>query len=173
MPITKYCLTCGKEFKVPPVRSSAKYCCHPCSVKSGKDSPIFTQETLECKECGKVFSRKKSQIKKSKNSYCSRACNGKASGKTNSESAFRKRIVKHCIVCKKEIRVKPSHVDIEGTYCSTTCMSIDYKTRLIKHNNPNFSHGKSHVAGHYQRNRKNAKGSYEKDYPEKLYKLQR
>lgn len=173
MPIKKHCQTCGKEFLVPPVRKDAKYCCHPCSVKRGSEHVSWNKELVSCEECGKMFHIKPSQKNKNKHSYCSRKCNGIAQGKIVSEKSIKKRIIKKCVVCSSEISVKPSHKDIEGTYCSKECMSVDYKTRLLKNNNPNFSHGKAHIAGHYQRERRFAIGAYDKSYPEKLYYLQK
>jgi hypothetical protein len=173
MPIIKNCQTCGNQFKVPPVRENAKYCSHPCSVKTGSENTRFTKKQLLCFVCNKLFEIKPSQIKRSKNNHCSRQCSAKTNGKEVTKRSLEKRVIKKCIVCGKEKTVKPSHAKIEGTYCSKDCMAKDYKTRLQKENNPNFSHGKSHISNYYFGKRKFADGSYDKEYPKKLYDLQR
>ncbi len=175
MPIQKTCISCGAEFKVPPCRSSAQYCSIPCIPKKGSDSPRWTGGLIlsKCLECGKETRVKKSHAKRGAGKYCSYQCMGIGNGKIHSARAYEKRIIKNCKVCKKEVRIKPSHVDIEGTYCSKICMRCDYKTRLLGDTNPNFRHGKAHLSGFYQETRKNADGFYDKDYPKKLYILQK
>jgi hypothetical protein len=38
---------------------------------------LLTKSILVCSVCGKEFTRSKSQIKRAKNSFCSKSCNGK------------------------------------------------------------------------------------------------
>lgn len=175
MPIKKHCEKCGKEFSVPPSRISARFCSHPCSITYGANNPTWKGGLVEkkCLHCGKPTFAKPSHLHNNAGNYCSNSCKAKGSGQAFSKKCFEHRIVKHCNVCNIEIRVKPSHKHIEGTYCSKKCMAIGYKTKLIGMNNPNFRHGKSHIASHYIRQRKLALGSYDKSYPSILYKLQK
>lgn len=55
------------------------------------------------------------------------------------------RIIKNCKVCDKEIKIKPSHVNTEGSYCSKVCMAKDYENRFNGKDNPNHRHGLSHT----------------------------
>lgn len=86
-----------------------------------------------CLLCGKEFRSKPCM----EQVYCSRPCGAKAAG----ENRLAKRIEKYCQVCSAPIKIKPSHKDIEGTYCSTACMVEGYKTRLKGSANPNWKGG--------------------------------
>lgn len=50
-------------------RRSGKYCSNKCQGKSMK-----TKQTVSCANCSKEFEKLPSQIKKSKNHFCSRSC---------------------------------------------------------------------------------------------------
>lgn len=52
-------------------------------------------------------------------------------------------IVKSCGMCGVNVRVKLSHANVEGMYCSRDCMAKGYQTRLVGSANPNFKN-----AGH-------------------------
>lgn len=70
MMITKICLTCGKEFKVPHWRKdTAKYCCPDCRQQSFKGELNCT-----CEVCGKKFHLKPYQLNKYKHHCCSKKC---------------------------------------------------------------------------------------------------
>lgn len=96
-----------------------------------------------CQICGKGFKVKAKVVRNGYGNYCSRICVNACNGKKIAQAAFKKRVLKYCIVCKKEIRVKPSHAKIEGTYCSKDCMSIDYRSRMAQDRNPNYRHGEA------------------------------
>lgn len=73
MIISKVCIVCGKEFKVPHWRKdTAKYCGVVCQHKSLKAKP-----NLICPICGKRFHRKRSHINRFKGDFgfcCSKKC---------------------------------------------------------------------------------------------------
>ena len=178
MPIKKICEKCGKEFNVPPSRASARFCSRMCSVSSmshGSSNPNWKGGLVlgKCFVCDNETAVKISHAKKGAGRFCSRVCKGKFFAAKISEAAIKKRILKHCKICNKEIRVKPSHKDVEGTYCSKVCMAYGYKTLLSGKENPNYRHGKSHISNYYAKSRMLADGFYEKNYPDKLYLLQR
>jgi 5-methylcytosine-specific restriction endonuclease McrA len=125
-----------------------------------------------CKECNKKFQLKKKNILSNGNS-CSRTCSATFQFKLKSLVHFNNRFIKNCIICNKEIRVKQSHKDIEGTYCSKACMSIGYAKYLNGERNPNYRHGKAHINNYYSEQRKNVEGSYPKGYDKKLLILQK
>jgi len=55
-------------------------------------------------------------------------------------------VVTQCLVCGKEIKVKPSHAAKgAGKYCSRECMATDYKTRLSGEANPNYKSAGRHI----------------------------
>lgn len=143
MPIIKTCETCKILFSVPPCRNNAKYCSMKCMPRSGELNRNWKGGLVscECKICGKIFNRKNKDVKKSGGKYCSLSCNGKAQGIVKKDKCDALRIVKNCKICNAEIKVKPSHADKEGTYCSKQCMSIGYMSSLKGSNNPNYRSG--------------------------------
>ena len=55
-------------------------------------------------------------------------------------------MITNCLVCGKEIKVKPSHAAKgAGKYCSRECMAKDYKIRLAGESNPNYRAAGRHV----------------------------
>lgn len=175
MPVQKICITCSKQFSVPPCRESAKYCCQICQPKTKEGNPNWKGGLVfsNCLKCGKQTAVKKSHAKKGAGKYCSIACKAKLESYARSLSAWKNRVIKNCIVCNAEIRVKKSHSEIEGTYCAKNCMASDYAARMFGDTNPNFRHGNAHVSGFYMKQRKNIDGSYSKEYPSILYSLQK
>lgn len=72
MEIEKICQLCGKTFKVPHWRDSAKFCSKECSYKSKIAAP-----NVKCAICGKMFHRKPYHIKRCKGEFglcCSKKC---------------------------------------------------------------------------------------------------
>lgn len=53
------------------------------------------------------------------------------------------RVAKACIVCGTVSLIKRSHADKEGTYCSRSCMAVDYRARMSAASNPNWRHGEA------------------------------
>lgn len=101
--------------------------------------------TKPCLVCGKPVTVKPSHAAKGAGKFCSRACMGAWKTKIALGYDPAKRVVKFCQVCKKELHIKQSHVDIEGTYCSRECMAQGYRTSLKGEANPNFKHGKAYT----------------------------
>ena len=72
MPIKKNCVTCGKEFQVPPCRElTAKTCSHECAI-SVRAKSRERKIVVTCKNCGEEF--KIPQSHKSRRVYCSKGC---------------------------------------------------------------------------------------------------
>lgn len=70
MIVTKICLNCGKEFKIPHWReTTAKYCSPECRDESHKKEP-----NCICEICGKKFHLKPSMLKRCKHHCCSLEC---------------------------------------------------------------------------------------------------
>jgi NTP pyrophosphatase (non-canonical NTP hydrolase) len=69
--IKKTCEHCGAEYNIPHWRNEkSKFCSRVCSDKSKKAKP-----KTECKQCNKLFHKKKSRIEKSKiGNFCSNKC---------------------------------------------------------------------------------------------------
>lgn len=86
-----------------------------------------------CLLCGKEFRSKPC----AEQVYCSFSCGMKAAG----AKRLAKRIEKQCQACSAVIKVKPSHQEVEGTYCSKICMAIGYRERLKGGANPNWKDG--------------------------------
>ena len=53
----------------------------------------------------------------------------------------------NCLYCKQEFLVKPSHLD-KKSYCSKKCMSLDYETRMLGRNNPNYKNAGQKICAH-------------------------
>jgi hypothetical protein len=96
--------------------------------------------TCTCLICGTEFKVKASHVIKGEGKTCSKDCWRKWMSQ-HFKGRGKQRVVKLCQVCNKEIEVKPSHTDTEGTYCSEQCMSVGYKTRLSGSDNPNWKGG--------------------------------
>lgn len=69
MDITKICLICGKEFKVPRWRKNAKYCSVECQHKS-----LRGENNCTCEICGKKFHIKPYHLNRYKHHCCSKEC---------------------------------------------------------------------------------------------------
>jgi 5-methylcytosine-specific restriction endonuclease McrA len=142
MPVALRCAVCDKPFFVPPsqVKAGRKYCSTECAslAHTGSSHWRWTNGGVlrTCKNCGKEFNVKEKVINRGGGQYCSRKC-------ASSMVKEKVRVIKKCKVCAKEIEVKLSHFDKEGTYCSRTCMAIDYRRRMRKDKNPNYKHGNS------------------------------
>lgn len=72
--VTRICLHCGKEFKVPRYYGKGEYCSKECSAAAKK-----ANNNVVCAICGKPFHLKQSQINRSKTKKftCSYECSGK------------------------------------------------------------------------------------------------
>jgi len=80
----------------------------------------------KCKECGSIFATaKKNQA------FCSSQCSGKYK---------RKRVVKECNFCGKDVEVILSKAHKQNIfYCNQQCRTEDLKVKMAGSNNPNFN----------------------------------
>lgn len=109
------CLVCGNTFNVSKtqLKSSLKrrgYYPKYCSIKCLGKSNI-TQKTVKCQICGKDFKKNVSQIKKTKNNFCSHSCSAQYSNKNRKKKHY-------CIICKKQL---PFTSTPNRKYCSKEC----------------------------------------------------
>lgn len=174
MPVVKSCLTCNKEFKVPPCRKSQKYCCVKCNNTNGANNSNWKGGLIKtkCKQCNKKFELKKKDVLIDGN-FCSLRCSGLFNSAIKSIKHKKLRIKKKCLICSKELFIKPSHAHKEGKYCSRKCVGEAFKTLLKGEKNPNWLHGKAHINNYYNIKRKKANGTYPKEYPLQLFKMQK
>lgn len=71
-------------------------------------------------------------MKKHKNVFCSKRCEGDFKKKQHLNTA--------CVVCHKKIHVKPSHISKKhGNCCSVECMAILRKSLYKGCSNPNYN----------------------------------
>jgi len=170
------CKTCGTVKRFPlSIAKNRKYCSRSCRPTKGSDNPNWKGGLLEreCKLCSKKFETKQKNVRNGYGNYCSRECSSKFASSVFSAKSKRKRIIKSCNICGESISIKPSRDGIAGTYCSTECMAIGYKSRLTGKNNPNYKQGQSFIPSYYNNLRRTAEGSYTKADIEFLFKTQR
>ena len=155
---------CKKEFKRYASQLNGKliFCSRSCSSayyapaeRNGNYKGGLAERICPC---GKVFHVKKKTVRNGGGKYCSNPCRFKYSSIQTAATWSKRRIIKFCKVCGKKIMVKPSHVDIEGSYCSKECLAKGYAERFEGEGNPNYRHGESHAA--YHRRKSVTKGSY-------------
>jgi len=120
----KPCDECGKpveRYLTPARKDKPWYCSYACrgrwSQRLREENGTFvrgvkprTGDTVNCLVCGKAFYRQPAYIKQNRK-LCSRECNAAWQTKTP--------VVKQCLHCGKEIRIKPSQV--ARLYCNTAC----------------------------------------------------
>jgi len=85
-----------------------------------------------CKNCGGVFNKPPSHIKRVKNNFCSKSC----------QNVFQRCIiVKKCVICKSTFNIRPSENKKYST-CNDTVCRKEIKTGV---NNPNWRGGNGRV----------------------------
>lgn len=141
----KNCNSCGKSIRVFPSRVKSQtvfFCNRACQNKARTGATNSNWKgglaDRECLICSAKFQVKQKTVRKGGGMYCSNSCRHAGAGQSNRKVWQARRIKKHCQICDKAIFVKPSHVEIEGTYCSTDCMSVGYVERLKGEANPNW-----------------------------------
>jgi 5-methylcytosine-specific restriction endonuclease McrA len=112
-----------------------------CPTEKRRDKKIVWRFVCDC-------GRETETTAKAAVSGNTRSCGCLLAETTMFNSAL-KRVIKNCVVCGKEISVKPSHVKIEGTYCSKDCMAEDYRLIMQGNGNPNYRHGRAYEPGEY------------------------
>lgn len=84
---------------------------HPLMQSKGKKPR--TGDVIPCAQCGIEFYRPPTQIKLG-GVFCSHKC--------LAESQRKPPVIKHCLTCGKELRLKPSQARIQ--YCSKACEGV-------------------------------------------------
>lgn len=117
MAVIKVCEHCKQNFTIPNRRSeSVKYCSRTCKTEAG-------WVDLVCKTCGETFRRKKSDMKRSDNDYCSRICyHADRIGTAHKVDPNSVRYYRVCETCKKDFRVTETRKDV-ARWCSKECQS--------------------------------------------------
>lgn len=83
---------------------------------------------VTCKQCGKEFHKTNSQIKRTKNNFCSRSC---AASYNNTIKAKRKPKERECSSCGAKFRRKRGSRSTLCQTCKTTRDELDYKTMTL------------------------------------------
>jgi len=118
------CAACGIEFLVYLYRDKYKktkqyFCSHDCynEWQSGSNNPNWNGglKVFKCENCGNLVERKKHEVKKYKNNYCSPEC----------RIAGSKTLIKtNCKCCNKEIeRPKRYAEKYQHLFCDRSCRS--------------------------------------------------
>lgn len=123
MSVQKECEHCGRPFRTPNRRSeTVKFCSWECRKEHG-------WLTLECRACGSVFKRKRSDNASSERRYCSAECyHGDQHGKPNPGRPKVDRVSKICEQCKSVFLVIPSREN-KSRFCSRKCQSLSPEWR--------------------------------------------
>lgn len=119
----KLCMSCGKEFKVPPTRViSAKYCSKVCADLHRNDGKMKEKAEIICRQCGTKFYEYPSH--KDQRAFCSTECRSIYQSKD--------KISLSCQQCGKAFIVKPS---LEGKkYCSMVCRGLAHSENFSGEN---------------------------------------
>jgi len=80
---------------------------------------------IECSFCKEKFLKRKSEIERTKKSYCSRLCMGKS---YKIEKLINK-IKLNCLCCGKEFEKRPKE---NGKFCSQNCAAIVNNSKFPK-----------------------------------------
>ncbi len=141
----KQCGNCQAEIKVSPSKiRPLNFCSQSCFIEHKKRIGFHEKENnvswtggpvvTECETCGKEFEIKKSALLRGRGKYCSKDC--MFAGKFE---------IRKCAICGTETRIKKSHLEHRGDYCSIECRSIGYKQNgtFKGENNPRYIDGQS------------------------------
>lgn len=139
------CENCETDFSVYPSRLRAgnvRFCSAKCCRDTfvGNKNPNWKGGLMDrkCLQCGQPFKRKQKEVRKTGGNFCSLKCSMGYHGAIKTATKNNRRVKKSCVVCNKNIFIKPSHAGRGGTYCSKTCQKNDYKQKMLGSNNPNF-----------------------------------
>jgi hypothetical protein len=121
--VLKHCVSCGKEFFVPPRRSeSVKYCSRKCKTDAG-------WELRKCCVCGAPIRRKRSDYKRSAHTYCSPDCYYAVQRRRRKPALNRPMYFRTCEVCEKRFRVNAQRKNT-ARFCSRNCQSKSVQFRI-------------------------------------------
>lgn len=115
--IDKYCLMCGKHFKVNPCNNERRFCSQACNIKyKVEQGTQRKRESKPCQYCGKIITERPERLSRRK--YCSYEC---------SVEAKKTRIKKTCPICYTKFFVTPFiEKQKKGITCSHVCW-IEYR----------------------------------------------
>jgi hypothetical protein len=114
------CLRCNKEF-ISPKPTPRLYCSKECK------KPINAKILLHCSHCNKEFSKYPSQVKNSKEKFCSIKC-----GYDYREANWKFKVKRICIECENEFEIYQSEIDKgtgAGKFCSRKCQANRHEIR--------------------------------------------
>lgn len=103
-----------------------KYCSQKCQFKMQQ-----SKQPVECKNCSVQFSKTPSQIKKTKNNFCSQSCAASWNNKhSNRTYGPKKTKFYYCKVCKVEIKYGYSYCELHKSIGSHNyCLTCDAKIK--------------------------------------------
>jgi len=110
--VKRICANCGKICNVQPrkAKSTLTFCSRLCHNEFTSKKFATLRVEKKCEQCGQLFTV--GQWRKNQR-FCSKECQRDYPGK---------RIVKHCVVCGKEIRIYPSRLKTyKNHFCSIEC----------------------------------------------------
>lgn len=96
---------------------------------------------VKCSLCGRQFDRKKSQVERAKNNYCSENCQHKA---RKDGTVF------PCFICRKEIYRSKSAIEkniSKKFFCSSKCCMLWQNSEFVGEKHPNWKGGKCSYRG--------------------------
>jgi len=134
---TKKCLHCSNAFN--PHVASQIYCTRNCQRAYNRTPQKQNKYKRICKGCGKEFNGRKDSR------HCGKSCSSKSVWQPRRTFEV---VLKECIECGDEFRVKPSHFD-RRKYCSRKCMG-EYKTK--HYSGKNSAHWKGGGSYYYGAN---------------------
>lgn len=131
----KNCDFCGKYYE----GYGAKYCSKKCRTDSS-----ITGKVVKCTKCGKEIRKYLSQLKTSKNPYCSNECFYEDVRENKVLNRAKREKIK-CKHCNKEVELIGHDLKLKGMqrkkYCSKHCMDEHRKT-WIGAKNPKYEPNK-------------------------------
>lgn len=114
------CIRCKKEF-ISPKSTPRLYCSKECK------KPFTAKIILHCAQCNKQFSKYPSQVKNSKEKFCSIQC-----GHNYRHDNWHFKIKRICIECDKEFEIYQSEINKgkgAGKFCSRQCQANRHEIR--------------------------------------------
>ena len=125
------CKNCEKEFEMELGRYNyyiKKEWNYYCEMKCQGDA--FSKEKdkrilVDCKNCGKEFKKRRGQVKKSKNHFCSRSCSATYNNKGKCRNKGNPKLEISCLNCNEKVKKGASK------YCGNQCQrDIEWKERV-------------------------------------------
>ena len=126
------CEICEKIF-LAYTSANQRFCSEKCMLNA-LHKQTYKQIKIKCKQCGKIFNRTPSHIKRRPNPFCSREC----------FKSFTNKIDVKCDFCGKKIKKSPSKIKKHKYhFCSKKCVDNFKKKYYRRENHWNWQNGKS------------------------------